>query len=152
MSAASALGQTYDPLTKRYIGKNFIREKGRCLGHAAGSTAGTAISEVLDREHPDAGLVLHFLSLDLGQPAEHSSLVDYDMSGEGSDWPGILTRGCSSLARQLLKDIKAPRMALTCLAFGRWQRSTPRLMGPRSIEPTQCLTVTLTSIICSNRR
>jgi hypothetical protein len=27
-------------LAKRHIGKNFIREKGRCLGHPAGATAG----------------------------------------------------------------------------------------------------------------
>ena len=33
-------GKTDHPLAKRYIGKHFIREKGRCLGHAAGATTG----------------------------------------------------------------------------------------------------------------
>ncbi len=33
--------KTDDPLAQWYIGKYFIREKGRCLGHAAGAIAGT---------------------------------------------------------------------------------------------------------------
>ncbi len=43
--------KTDDPLTQWHIGKNFIREKGRCLGHATGTTAGTESSLLTRKRH-----------------------------------------------------------------------------------------------------
>ena len=34
------IGKTDDPLTQWHVGKYFIRDKGRCLGHAMAATAG----------------------------------------------------------------------------------------------------------------
>jgi hypothetical protein len=44
--------KTDDPLAQWRVGKYFIREKGRCLGHAAGATAG-AEPALLARKHDE---------------------------------------------------------------------------------------------------